>query len=533
MTWIPVDVGGPRARRPRWRPSARARSRPARDVIDAARAGDARSALAALGAFRLLCAHRRGPDGVATWIDADRELARRRPRRLRPPTASGTPAARCSSPRTTTSCSSTTATPASSSQSAPDHLTAAFERRGEVLQLGRSRLGAVDTVYAMTIHKSQGSQFDTAAVLLPDADLADPHARAALHGGDAGAEAADPGRDGGDGAGRGGAPDRAGVGVAGAPVAQEPLTRRCAPTSSDSRASMVAARGDLPGLSAFVLRRRQRRRRRPSGRAARLDHLVELGVEALWLSPFYRSPMADFGYDISDYEDVAPVFGTLADFDALLEAAHDRDLRVVLDWVPNHTSDQHPSFTGPERRGWYVWRDQPLVRPVVTRVARRRREEVVAPVGLSGRSPVGLERIAPRATRPMFTPGRAKRRTVARPMPFIARVITTVVPLVEPSLPATRASRQSGQSPHGPGAEPPPFPRNPLTARTGFGQAKPRSGWVAISGVCRLSGFPRFRGSGVAGAALNPRPPGYEDAEGVPVSSDHRYLRHVYLVVRG
>jgi alpha-glucosidase len=92
----------------------------------------------------------------------------------------------------------------------------------------------------------------------------------------------------------------------------------------------------------------------------RLDHLVELGVAALWLSPFYRSPMADFGYDISDYEDVDPTFGTLADFDALLQAAHDRGLRVVLDWVPNHTSDQHPWFRDPERREqWYVWRDRP------------------------------------------------------------------------------------------------------------------------------------------------------------------------------
>jgi alpha-glucosidase len=99
--------------------------------------------------------------------------------------------------------------------------------------------------------------------------------------------------------------------------------------------------GDLPGV------------------LSRLDHLVSLGVEALWLSPFYRSPMADFGYDISDYADVAPVFGTLADFDALLAAAHARGLRVVLDWVPNHTSDAHPWFTDPERRGWYVWRDRP------------------------------------------------------------------------------------------------------------------------------------------------------------------------------
>lgn len=98
--------------------------------------------------------------------------------------------------------------------------------------------------------------------------------------------------------------------------------------------------GDLPGV------------------LARLDHLVELGVQALWLSPFYRSPMADFGYDISDYEDVDPVFGTLADLDALIEAAHARGVRLVLDWVPNHTSDQHRWFTDPARRGWYVWRDR-------------------------------------------------------------------------------------------------------------------------------------------------------------------------------
>jgi len=91
----------------------------------------------------------------------------------------------------------------------------------------------------------------------------------------------------------------------------------------------------------------------------RLDHLAGLGVEALWLSPFYRSPMADFGYDVSDYCDVDPVFGTLADFDALVVAAHDRGLRVIVDWVPNHTSDRHPWFADPARRHWYVWRDEP------------------------------------------------------------------------------------------------------------------------------------------------------------------------------
>src|SRR6266851_4712166 len=74
----------------------------------------------------------------------------------------------------------------------------------------------------------------------------------------------------------------------------------------------------------------------------RLDHLTDLGVQALWLSPFYPSPMADFGYDVSDYCDVDPLFGTLEDFDRLLSDAHERGLRVLVDWVPNHTSSAHP-----------------------------------------------------------------------------------------------------------------------------------------------------------------------------------------------
>jgi alpha-glucosidase len=95
----------------------------------------------------------------------------------------------------------------------------------------------------------------------------------------------------------------------------------------------------------------------------RLDHLAWLGVDAIWLSPFFRSPMADFGYDVSDYCDVDPLFGTLDDFDRLLTEAHARDIRVLIDWVPNHTSDQHPWFvearssrTSP-KRDWYIWRD--------------------------------------------------------------------------------------------------------------------------------------------------------------------------------
>jgi alpha-glucosidase len=91
------------------------------------------------------------------------------------------------------------------------------------------------------------------------------------------------------------------------------------------------------------------------GIAARLDHLRWLGVDALWLNPIMPSPNADWGYDISDYCAVHPELGTLADFDALLAAAHARGLRVLLDLVPNHTSDQHPWFR--EHRDWYVWAD--------------------------------------------------------------------------------------------------------------------------------------------------------------------------------
>ena len=99
------------------------------------------------------------------------------------------------------------------------------------------------------------------------------------------------------------------------------------------------------------------------GILARLDYLVELGVDAVWISPFYPSPMADFGYDVADYTGVDPLFGTLTDFDALIAALHARGLRLILDFVPNHTSNQHPWFvesrsarTSP-KRDWYLWRD--------------------------------------------------------------------------------------------------------------------------------------------------------------------------------
>lgn len=103
--------------------------------------------------------------------------------------------------------------------------------------------------------------------------------------------------------------------------------------------------GDLPGIT------------------SRLEYLHDLGVDAVWISPFYASPMADFGYDVADYTSVDPLFGTMDDFDELLEVAHGLGLKVIVDVVPNHTSDQHPWFlesrasrTSP-KRDWYVWRD--------------------------------------------------------------------------------------------------------------------------------------------------------------------------------
>ncbi|SES45418.1 oligo-1,6-glucosidase [Pedococcus cremeus] len=93
----------------------------------------------------------------------------------------------------------------------------------------------------------------------------------------------------------------------------------------------------------------------------RLDHLATLGVDVVWLSPIYRSPQDDNGYDISDYQDIDPTFGTLADFDELVAKAHERGIRVVMDLVVNHTSDEHPWFVESRsskdnpKRDWYWW----------------------------------------------------------------------------------------------------------------------------------------------------------------------------------
>ena len=101
------------------------------------------------------------------------------------------------------------------------------------------------------------------------------------------------------------------------------------------------------------------------GVLGKLDHLSDLGVDVVWLSPVYASPQVDNGYDISDYQGVDPLFGTLADLDALLAALHARGMRLVLDVVVNHTSDQHPWFVESRasrdnpKRGWYWWREAP------------------------------------------------------------------------------------------------------------------------------------------------------------------------------
>ncbi len=103
--------------------------------------------------------------------------------------------------------------------------------------------------------------------------------------------------------------------------------------------------GDLPGI------------------IRRLDYLVGLGINAIWISPIFPSPMADFGYDVADYCDVATIFGNLNDFDRLVSEAHRRGLKIILDFVPNHTSNQHPWFLESRRsrnnpkRDWYLWRD--------------------------------------------------------------------------------------------------------------------------------------------------------------------------------
>jgi alpha-glucosidase len=100
-----------------------------------------------------------------------------------------------------------------------------------------------------------------------------------------------------------------------------------------------------------------------AGITARLDHIAGLGADAIWISPFFKSPMKDFGYDVSDYCDVDPMFGSLSDFDALVARAHALNLKVMIDLVLSHTADVHPWFAESrknrtnDKADWYVWAD--------------------------------------------------------------------------------------------------------------------------------------------------------------------------------
>ncbi|UHQ56843.1 MULTISPECIES: alpha-amylase family glycosyl hydrolase [Microbulbifer] len=100
-----------------------------------------------------------------------------------------------------------------------------------------------------------------------------------------------------------------------------------------------------------------------AGITSKLDYVQSLGVDAIWISPFFKSPMVDFGYDVSDYRDVDPIFGNLQDFDNLIEAAHARGLKIIIDQILSHSSDQHPWFQESRssrdnpKADWYVWAD--------------------------------------------------------------------------------------------------------------------------------------------------------------------------------
>ncbi len=109
--------------------------------------------------------------------------------------------------------------------------------------------------------------------------------------------------------------------------------------------------GDLPGI------------------ISKLDYVKELGFETIWLSPHYASPQRDFGYDIADYRNVAPEYGTLEDTLKLIEGVHQREMKIIFDMILNHTSDQHPWFIESRssrdnpKRDWYIWRDGKGKRP--------------------------------------------------------------------------------------------------------------------------------------------------------------------------
>ena len=165
--------------------------------------------------------------------------------------------------------------------------------------------------------------------------------------------------------------------------------------------------GDLPGI------------------IDRLDYVASLGVDAIWISPFFKSPMADFGYDIADYRDVDPLFGTLDDFDRLLAKAHALGLRVMIDQVLSHTSIEHDWFKESRdsrdnpKADWYVWADAQARRHAAQQLAVDLRRRGLA-VGTAPRPvlPAQLPRLAAGPQLPQ--PGRARgdagqREVLARP----------------------------------------------------------------------------------------------------------------------
>ena len=121
--------------------------------------------------------------------------------------------------------------------------------------------------------------------------------------------------------------------------------------------------GDLPGI------------------IRRLNHVVTLGIDAIRISPIYSSPIADFGFDVTDYCNVAGVFGNLADLDRLVAEAHRRGLRLIPDFVPNYTSNEHPRFIESRslranpKRDWHIWREMPVAegRRALSRLNKRNR----------------------------------------------------------------------------------------------------------------------------------------------------------------
>lgn len=100
------------------------------------------------------------------------------------------------------------------------------------------------------------------------------------------------------------------------------------------------------------------------GITSKIQHFKDAGVDAIWLSPIYKSPQIDQGYDISDFNEIDEKFGTMEDFDELLEEAHNLGIKVIMDLVPNHSSNQHEWFVASEKReekyeDYYIWRDEP------------------------------------------------------------------------------------------------------------------------------------------------------------------------------